>query len=379
LKTQKVKITSPINVLLLTGSFWGGGAELVIANICRKIDKKKFNISVCHLKERGLVGEDLFNEGYDVFRLHNMSFYGSKYFSFLKVAKYIIKNNIKIVHTHTVDSLVEAAICKIILPFVKHIHTFHFGDYPNYEKKYMFLEKIFGKIPSKLIAVGHRQRGQILNKYNFNKKKIDIIWNGVDEISSKVDKNILKNYNINSDKKIIIGTMGVLIKQKGYTYLIDVIFELYKKRKDFILLIVGRGPELKTLKAKCVNLGLNNTVFFLGWVERAAQRILPIFDIFVQSSLWEAMSMVILEAMAAKKPIVTTNVGDNNLMINNGIDGFIVEPKDIKNMANSLSELINDKEKRVTFGQRIYKKYNQIGTIQTMVKNYEELYLNQVK
>ena len=80
----------------------------------------------------------------------------------------------------------------------------------------------------------------------------------------------------------------------------------------------------------------------MGWVTEAPARILPLFDIFIQTSLWEAMSMVILEAMAAGKPIVATEVGENRHVIKHGESGFLSQPGDTKAMAGYVERLLNN-------------------------------------
>lgn len=71
-------------------------------------------------------------------------------------------------------------------------------------------------------------------------------------------------------------------------------------------------------------------------MNNASINILPIFDIFFQPSLWEAMSIVILEAMACGKPIVATAVGENRYIIDDNRTGFVVEPGDINHMTEAL-------------------------------------------
>jgi len=83
-----------------------------------------------------------------------------------------------------------------------------------------------------------------------------------------------------------------------------------------------------------------------------------------------------LEAMAAAKPIVATNVGENRHIIDSGKNGFLVEPKDINAMAAALEKLISDPKLRAAFGSEAKKKWEKQFTGSIMTKNYEQLYLN---
>jgi glycosyltransferase involved in cell wall biosynthesis len=121
---------------------------------------------------------------------------------------------------------------------------------------------------------------------------------------------------------------------------------------------------------------LQDNVYFLGWVDSASSAILPLFDIFIQSSLWEAMSVVILEAMMAGKAIVATKVGENVHVIDNGINGYLVEPGSTEKLVYYMDKLIRSKPLRDKLGTDAQLKSHKNYTIQNMINNYEELYLD---
>jgi glycosyltransferase involved in cell wall biosynthesis len=103
--------------------------------------------------------------------------------------------------------------------------------------------------------------------------------------------------------------------------------------------------------------------------------ILSVTDIFVLPSLWEGMSIALLEAMASGVPVIATNVGSNPEVVTNGINGFIVPPKDSKSLADKMGELLVDSRKATDMGfqgRTIVKEY--FG-IDRLVKKHEELYL----
>ena len=116
--------------------------------------------------------------------------------------------------------------------------------------------------------------------------------------------------------------------------------------------ICGEGYMRAELEALQRELKLENDVMLVGWVKNAAQVALPAFDVFFQPSLWEAMSVVLLEAMAAAKPLVATRVGEAPVFVEDGIDGLIVEPRDIEGMSAALATLIDSRELRVAWAPR---------------------------
>jgi len=361
-----------ISLLLVIDSLWGAGAELVVCNLCRHLDKEIFDVSVCHLKSQGIRGKELQASGFDVFGLPKSSL-KVDYLSFLKLRRAVKDREIDIVHSHSTDSLIDASLCKLTMRGLKTVHTFHFGNYPNYEKKYLTLERIFCRIPDRLVAVGNNQQKAIQKTFNISDSRISTVLNGVVKKEGNTDVVISKR--LVQKNRVIIGSISSFVEQKGLTYLLDVALALKRKGRDnIVFLVAGDGPLRNELESKCRRLGIEDMVFFSGWVQNADTQILPLIDIFFQPSLWEAMSMVILEAMSAGKPIVATDVGENGLLIDNGRSGFIVKPRDVEGMISALEKLIHDDILRDRFAAAAKEKYELCGTEEKMIKNYEKIY-----
>jgi glycosyltransferase involved in cell wall biosynthesis len=116
-----------------------------------------------------------------------------------------------------------------------------------------------------------------------------------------------------------------------------------------------------------------------GWVTHAADVALPAFDVFFQPSRWEAMSVVILEAMAAAKAVVATRVGENVHIIDDGRDGLLVNVQDIDGMASALTRVIADGGLRARLGDAARRKIEQQFTVGHMTRAYEDAYLDVVQ
>jgi glycosyltransferase involved in cell wall biosynthesis len=359
------------NILLLINNLTGGGAELVVCNLCRHINRELFNVAVCHLKERGYRGDVLLAEGYDIVGLPGYNPSKTNYFTFLELRKLLKQKNIDLVHSHSTDALLDLALNKCFSKRLKAVHTFHYGNYPNYEKKYLMLEKIAWRKTDIVVAVGNEQRRAVTTTFGIPKDRIVTVWNGVEPNKPALETELM---NFLPKNKLIIGSLSTCIPQKGLHYLLDVIHQLKRKRNDFALLLVGDGPLRKELEERSREMGLSDTIIFLGWVANAPSTILPAFDIFIQSSLWEAMSMVILEAMAAGKAIVATDVGENKHVLNHGVSGFLTQPKDVKGMVQSVELLLDNQNLRNSIGQKASETFNQLFTVDLMARNYEKLY-----
>ena len=130
-------------------------------------------------------------------------------------------------------------------------------------------------------------------------------------------------------------------------------------------------PELEQ---QAHSLGISDRVRFLGWIPNAASHVLHLFDVFCQSSLWEANSIVLLEAMSAGMPIVTTNVGESEHVIDDGVNGRVVPSNDSTQLAAAMANLIDDSSLRAAMGANAKSKFAKSYTVDRMVKSYESIY-----
>jgi len=359
-----------LNLMLVISSLSGAGAELVVANLCRNLNHELFNISICHLRERGERGETLLQEGYDIVPLPENRFGKAGYFSFLALSRLIRAKKIDMLHSHDRASLYDCASAKLFTPGVKLMHTYHFGNYPHVERKHLLLEGIFSRVADRLVAVGYNQKNQITDALRIRAGHIATVYNGIEPL--QIDE---KEEEF-SDAPLLIGAMSTFIKQKGLEYLLEIAQSLKGKNENVLFWVAGDGPLRKEIEEKKRKMQLDDIVHFLGWIPNAGREFLPSIDIFIQTSLWEAMSIAILEAMSAAKPVVATDVGENRAIIEGAESGFIVSPGDTKYSVAHLKGLIADESLRRHLGENGRKAVESFYTVQIMAKRYEDLYSN---
>jgi len=290
----------------------------------------------------------------------------------LGLREVVRENNIHLLHSHTTYSLADSCLCSMTMRGIKTVHTFHRGNYPNHNRGYMLMERVFSRVCDRLIAVGIEQKKKICSVFNLRPDKVNTILNGVEDVDMTGDAEW--DARLRADGRMVIGSISTLIEQKGITFLLDTAAELKRRGENLLFIVVGEGELRAQLEEKCRRLGLAESVIFTGWVPQAAARMLPLFDVFFQSSLWEAMSMVVLEAMAAGKPVVVTDAGDNRHVVDHGQNGFVVPPMDVKLMADALQNLARSRETRERFGRAGRIKFESQYTARSMAKKYEEIY-----
>jgi len=370
-----------LNILLVSQSLHYGGAETVIDSLYRKLNHRIFSVRACCLRSLGKVGQSLRDDGFVVDCVEGGGQGVAKYLTAVRLSKIIRENHIDIIHTHCTHSFIDGAVCRKINRSLRHIHTFHYGNYPNYTKRYMVIEKMLSGIPDQLISVGNSQMNVLKKIYGIPDTRIRTVWNGIVEAKQRMpcrgelDRLIRET----SGGTTLIGSIGNLIEQKGYSDLLEVARTVLQKGYDVKFVIAGGGPLESELKAKCEAMGLNGKVVFLGYLERASEVALPAYDIFFMPSLWEAMPIALLEAMAAGKAIIATRVGDIPEIIDHEVTGFLVDRGDTETMVQTIERFINDTELRSECGRRARIQQGKHFTVSRMVSEYEDLYLSMMK
>ena len=351
-----------------------GGAERVVASLCDHLDKSRFSITVCWRVARGAIGEELMAQGYEVIGLPELVPSVTPRRRFLVLKKLMQEKSIDVLHTHDTGALYDGAQCRMFNFKTKLIHTFHFGNYPILKKRYVLMEMISCRMANRLVAVGVEQAKQVRKALCLPPSRLNTIYNGVGlpAFDSSVDP--LKSYRGLPGQPVVIGSVSTLIEQKGLTFLLDTADILRRRKTNCIFLIAGDGPLRQELESKCKRFGLTETVYFLGWVPNAGNNLLPFLDIFCQSSLWEANSVVLLEAMAAGLPIVTTDVGESSHVIDKGRSGQIVRSRQPEEMADALAVLVDQKDLRQQMEHSARQKFVENFTVDKMIARYQEVY-----
>lgn len=353
--------------MLANGTLHGGGAEHVIATLARELRNARHEVTIAVIGGGGEVQQELETERFDV--LSRIGTHGKLALFALaaRLRRIVIERGIDIVHTHDIRSLIDVGACRMTTRAFRHMHTFHFGNYPHLPKKHLLLETVFARIPDRLIAVGHAQRASLVSALHLSPARIETIWNGVEYPDVAIDPP-------GAPDVPVVGSISTFFPQKGLPTLLQA-FRLVKDRgQPFRAVLVGAGPLRSELDAEVARLGLGDTVTFTGWVPDASRSMLPTFDIFVQSSYWEAMSVVILEAMAARRPILATTVGENPSVLKAEETAILVPSRNAEALADGLCRLLQDPERRKRLAEAAHRDYAANFTSAAMGQRYIDAY-----
>ncbi len=213
-----------------------------------------------------------------------------------------------------------------------------------------------------------------VSRYCRNRAPVRLIYNGIpldtfDRSRPGGDRDLVA---IPSDHKVV-GHMGTFTTKKNQCDLIRAARLVVDERPDVTFVLAGRGELQPNLEQLASRLGIRDHVMFPGFVANP-QDLLPSFDVFALSSLYEGLPTVAIEAMASGVPVVATWVGGTGEIINHDHDGFLVPPSDPQALARGLIRLLNDDELRATMGMRAQNSARAKFDIRRRVREVEQTY-----
>jgi glycosyltransferase involved in cell wall biosynthesis len=352
-----------------------GGAEKVVAQIATGLDPERYEVRVACVRETGRIGDEVAAHGVPVTPLMNGP-ESSPYSTPWTLLGVVRRFRPHVVHSHGIVALTAAGPLALLGALPRWVHTFHFGNYPYASRRQMFLERILSRRATKLVCVASSQRDSILRHHRFSPQKVVIIPNGVGASPFGDNEEVRRGKRAElglSTGDFVVGTVCVLSEQKGIEYLLEAAGDLSSRCAGMRFLVVGSGPLEKELREKSRRLGLSDRVVFTGW-RSDIEQILAAIDVFVMPSLWEAMPLALLEAMAARRAIVVTDVGNNAEIVAHGDCAALVRPRDAAGLAGAIEALHADRELAAGMAARALARFNNHYDVKRMIGSHARLY-----
>ncbi|HEY7116360.1 MAG TPA: glycosyltransferase [Tepidisphaeraceae bacterium] len=209
--------------------------------------------------------------------------------------------------------------------------------------------------------------------------RIKVIPNGVDVRRyrrARERRDARRELSLPDSCSHVLAIVGRLEEQKGHRFLLDAIQHLRGTFPGVCVLVAGDGSLRADLQEKAQTLGIERHVRFLGHCGNI-QSVLDASDVFVLSSLWEALPFALLEAMASGLPIVATAVAGVPELVLHGETGFLVQPADPTGLASALRTLMASEELRASMGmagqERVEREFSQRSMLAKTEETYREL------
>lgn len=362
----------PLRVLHVITTLPVGGAERVILNTVSLLDPARFESVVCCIMQEGALAEEVRRRGVPVIALNLMQGGGwdSKVVSALRAL--IRDERIDLVHTHLYHANLYGRIAayRSKIPSVITVHN----TYTTTKWHRRLLNWFWGRRTSAVIAVSEDIKRDIMRWDHLPESLIRVIPNGinVERMASSLSREeARRRLNILPAQQVLV-SVGRLETQKGHKYLLTALSLMAQRGIMPACLIVGEGRERSALRELVDTLGLADQVQFLGTRHDVAD-ILRAADVYVMPSLWEGLSLALLDAMAAKLPIVATDVGGVRQALGDEL-GLLVKPEKPGELVDAIEYALTHKQEMDDKCNAAFDRVSEQFSDRRMVADIAEVY-----
>lgn len=359
----------PLRVMFVITSMPVGGAETLLVDLVRRMDRARFAPEVCCLKEAGPLGEVLARE--------------IPVFTHLVTHKYnprILGRMTGLLRRRQVDAVITVgagdkmfwgrlAAWRAGVPVV--LSALHSTGWPDSIGR---LNRLLTPITDGFIAVAARHGDYLVAREHFPRGKVHVIYNGVDVERFAAGRNVSPvRAQLGCPAGAPVATIVAALRpEKNHDLLLEAAQTVRGEVAGARFWIVGDGPERSRLEALTCSLGLQDAVTFLG-TRHDVPELLAASDVFVLTSRMEANPVSILEAMAAGKPVVAPAVGSIPEVVVGGATGHLFNPGRADEVARYLISLLSNRRRAAEMGQAAQRRVRAHWSLEQMVAGYEKL------
>jgi glycosyltransferase involved in cell wall biosynthesis len=369
---------SRITVLTLVDGIGAGGGERLASEVAKRLDSKRFKSILCATRwsrprrtpARLAAAEELRSAGVQFLGLERTS--AGAVWQWRPVLTLVREEPVDILHAHKFGSNLWASILGFLARppvVIAHEHTWSYEGRPfrRLSDRYVIAPRV-----DAFVAVSREDRRRMIEIEGINPQKVRFIPNGIPEVARERGGDVRAELGIASEDPVI-GSLGALRAQKAYEVLVRAAALLRPRFPTLRVLIAGGGEDGGRLAALIDELGLGGCVMLLGHRSDVPD-VLEALDVAVSSSDFEGSPLSVMEYMDAGKPVVATRVGGVPDLIEDGVHGFLVEPRDPAALAAATEPLLRDPARAAQMGARGRERRRSEFDISVTVSRIEALY-----
>ena len=367
---------TPIRVLHVLLSLEPGGLENGVVNVINRLDRTRFESSVCCLKRAGEFARRIDDPRVVI---HEMDWRGGNDPRLaLRLASLLRRTRPHIVHTRNAEPFFYGFAGAKLARTQALVHSEHGRKFDDRPARFA-VQRWMSRHTDAIFAVSGQLKTDLVKHIGLPESDIEVLHNGVDlsrfDVTDRAapharERDALRLEWGVPDGALVVGSVGRLVAVKNYALLLRAVAA---SGLDVHVVLAGEGPERAALTALAAGLGIAGRVHLLGH-SNDVDRVLRAFDVFVLPSLSEGMSNTLLEAMAAGVPPVASAVGGNGEIVRDGVDGLLFASDDQAGLANALAGLCADAVRRARLATAARERVQSTFDIRHMVERYEQFY-----
>lgn len=318
-----------------------GGAETVFIELATNLSPEKYH-SIIVVRGKGWLYDELCRRGATPIILQSKGSFNWRYLQSL--VRLIRCERIDLIQSHLLGSNVYCALAGI-LTRTPVVASFHGAvDIGVRERLQALKFYALNMGANSIVAVSNNLRENIVRRTSLRNNKTTVVYNGIDSANfMRPASSALRNTMGWHVDDIIIGSLGNIRTAKAYDVLLRAAALLKNQSRNFRFIIAGqgRGELYNNLLQMSDELGLANSVYFLGFQDDPAE-FLSNLDLFLLSSTSEGFSIATIQAMAAGLPVIVTRSGGPEEIVSHGETGWLVQPGSAEAIAQAILKLSTD-------------------------------------
>lgn len=349
-----------------------GGMENGLVNLINGLPATHYRHAIVCMTESTAFQDRINDPAVAVHELHKQS--GKDLGCYWRFFRLMRRLRPAVVHTRNLGTIDLAPVAALAgVPFRLHgEHGWDNADPQGLNPRYRRLRRICDRFIHGYVAVSEDIAGWLREHIGIRADRVRQIYNGVD--SERFSPDGARAALPGAATLRVVGTVGRLDPIKRFDALIEWFASRHSERGDTRLVIVGDGPERRTLERLVADHSLSDHVWLAGNRPDVAD-IMRSLDVFVLPSRNEGISNTILEAMASGLPVVATDVGGNCELIERGVTGELVSSGDRAALADAIAAYLEDDDRRAQHGAAARERVLRRFSLDRMMHNYDELYV----
>lgn len=363
----------PLRILQLVSSLTIGGAEQIVLSLAERVDASRFQTHVCSLS---VVGQNSLQPEFErlsvpLLALNARRFYDLK--AMQAVRQYVKQQQIDVIHTHLTDADVVGRLVgrSLNIPVLSTMHNMPHNYCRQRRDRYWLQRFTARSLVAHLVAVSPRIREMYISQWGIPAQRISAIYNSV-----RMEPFLAVAPGVPASRwhtGPIITNVARFNPQKAQHLLLAAAPLVLKQFPQATFLLVGKGHLEQDLRRQVQALGLSQNVVFTG-VRHDIADILAQTDVFVLPSLWEGLPLSAIEAMAAARAVLVTDVGGNSELVVSGQSGVVVPPNNVGALATGLLNVLADEPARLALGAAARQRVKLLFSTERFVQQHEALY-----
>lgn len=367
-----------LRILQLVSSLTVGGAEQIVLSLAERIDADRFETHVASLS---VIGPHSFQAEFERLQIPLLSLKARRLYDVdaaRQVRQYVQQHQIDLIHTHLTDAdIIGRFVGRTLkLPVLSTMHNMP-HNYARQRPDRYWLERLTARyLTTHLVAVSDAIRRLYIAQWGIPHGRISAVNNSVRMepfLAVPTGVPTLRQY-----PGPVITNVARLNPQKAQHILLEAAQIVLRQIPQARFLLVGKGHLEGQLRQQAQALGIGENVVFTG-VRHDIPDILAQTDLFALSSLWEGVPLSVIEAMAAARPVVVTDVGGNSELVESGRSGLLAPANDAPALAAALLTLLQDEPQRLAMGRAARERVQRLFSTERFIQGYEALYERTVK